>query len=283
MSPTRLQICMGAGIAMLSLPACSKSADPRAATTEPAEPAHAYVDAAPAPKKAAPPVKPPEVPPDMVLVPGGTFKMGPPEDLSGGAPPVTTSVGAFFIDRTEVTTDAYLACVRAARCELPPRASGCNATEKKPRLTHPVNCVTKPQADRYCTEQGKRLPSESEWEFAARGSDGRAYPWGNDPPAEQLCWQNAAKAGNRRTCPVASYPQGASPFGALDMAGNVAEWTATENKEASGPGAFYTHGGGYLVDEMASPDYYDVRADKRDSRGDTRVDPDLGFRCAKSI
>jgi formylglycine-generating enzyme required for sulfatase activity len=113
--------------------------------------------------------------------------------------------------------------------------------------------------------------------------DGRAYPWGNDTPSEQLCWQRGMKAEKRRTCPVGSYPQGASPFGVLDMAGNVAEWTASGDAEAAGSGAFIVRGGGYWVDELASPDYYDVRADKSDSRADTRIDPYVGFRCAKSL
>ena len=224
-------------------------------------------------------------PPDgMVYVPGGTFLMGMPADITQGEPPRQQQVRPFFLDRLEVSTKSYLACVSAGRCESPARQPGCHGTAKKPKLEHPINCVTKPQAEHYCTEQGKRLPTQAEWEFAARGTDGRVYPWGNELPAEQLCWQGRRGAESETTCAVGSFPQGASPFGALDMAGNVAEWTSTENKEAAGPGAFYVRGGGYALDSMAradGPDTYDVRSDNPRSFGDDSVLRDVGVRCAK--
>jgi formylglycine-generating enzyme required for sulfatase activity len=175
----------------------------------------------------------------------GTFDMGPPQSVTLGKAPQRTQVSPFFFDRTEVTVEAYLACVRAKGCTASKPGEACNATAKKPRLQHPMNCITKGQAEQYCAAQGKRLPSEAEWEFAARGTDGRNYPWGNEVAGEQLCWQGRAGGSSKKTCPVGSFPEGASPFGALDMAGNVAEWTSTEETETAAPGAFRARGGGY--------------------------------------
>jgi formylglycine-generating enzyme required for sulfatase activity len=215
----------------------------------------------------------------MVYVPDGTFMMGLPEEITGNKP-VKTTVKAFFLDRLEVSTERYLACVQTGACEPTKKCHReANATAKKPRLMHPINCVTHDQATKYCAQQGKRLPTESEWEFAARGSDGRIYPWGNDAPAKQLCWDKGKSKG---TCPVGSFPAAASPSGALDMAGNVGEWTASPETEVAGPGAFRTRGGGYLIEEMARPGY-DVRADRRDSRDGEDGFRDTGFRCAKDV
>lgn len=96
---------------------------------------------------------------------------------------------------------------------------------------HPINCVTFLQATRYCEQAGKRLPTEAEWVVAAHGADGRIFPWGNEPPARQLCWDgegNELGKGKRagKTCPVGSYPAGRSASGLDDLAGNVWEWTS---------------------------------------------------------
>jgi formylglycine-generating enzyme required for sulfatase activity len=223
----------------------------------------------------------------MVLIPSGKFDMGMPPELTGGNPRVPTEVAGFFLDRLEVTTEAYLVCVRTERCEPAAKKKGCNGSGKKPRLTHPINCVTKVQAERYCAQQGKRLPSEAEWEYAARGTDGRTYPWGNELPNDQLCWQNHA-GGDADTCPVGAYPQGASPFGALDMAGNVWEWTSTQ--ETTGPvpppageGDYRIRGGSFRVDDMSGPDDYEVRADQRSVYRYDGASTEIGFRCAEDV
>jgi formylglycine-generating enzyme required for sulfatase activity len=231
--------------------------------------------------------KAPEPPDGMVLVPAGKFDMGMPPELTGGNPRVPTAVAAFLLDRLEVTTESYLACIQAGACELTVKKKGCNAAGKKPRLKHPVNCITKVQADRYCAAHGKRLPSEAEWEYAARSSDGRTYPWGNELPSDQLCWQNRP-GGSADTCPVGSYPQGASPFGALDMAGNLWEWTATQETNGAvvapeGQGDYRIRGGSFKVDDMSGPDDYEVRSDQPSIYRYDGASTEIGFRCAKDV
>ncbi|HVZ31011.1 MAG TPA: SUMF1/EgtB/PvdO family nonheme iron enzyme [Polyangiaceae bacterium] len=233
----------------------------------------------------APAPQPPSPPEGMVYVPGGSFDMGPPRAVTLGKAPEHMQVAPFFLDRTEVTVAAYLTCARGGGCAAPIHQAGCNATAKKPLLQHPMNCITKKQAEQYCAAQGKRLPSAAEWEFAARGTDGRVYPWGNDTPGEQLCWQGRAGAHSKTTCPVGSFPQGASPFGALDMAGNVAEWTSTAETETASAGAFRTRGGSYALEpiDLSSPETLMVRADQWETFSADDASPRLGVRCAKSL
>jgi formylglycine-generating enzyme required for sulfatase activity len=154
----------------------------------------------------------------MVHVSGGTFKMGADDGDEDQRPAHNVVVAPFDIDATEVTFADYEACVTAGAC--PPRNTDrrCN-TGKADKTHHPAECVTWFGARAYCTWANKRLPTESEWEYAARGSDGRLYPWGNEPPSTQLCWKS------KGTCPVASHPTGATALGVFDMAGNVSEWT----------------------------------------------------------
>jgi eukaryotic-like serine/threonine-protein kinase len=124
------------------------------------------------------------------------------------------TLDAFWIDRTEVTADQYAKCVAAGKCAAP----GCAGAGKG---DHPVVCMTWQGAADYCAWAGRRLPTEAEWEKAARGTDGRIYPWGN----EALDRAKANYGGNvGDATPVGAYPAGASPYGALDMAGNVWEW-----------------------------------------------------------
>lgn len=232
-----------------------------------------------------PATRPPQPPEGMVYVPGGTFDMGPPQSVTEGKAPQRVQVSPFFLDRTEVTVAAYLDCVRAKGCTASRPGEGCNATAKKPRLQHPMNCITQGQADQYCAAQGKRLPSAAEWEFAARGTDGREYPWGNDAAGEQLCWQARSGGLDETTCPVGSFPDGSSPFGALDMAGNVAEWTSTEVTGAAAPGGFSTRGGSYLFDPLdrAEPETAKIRADQSEPFGNGSAVPMLGVRCARNL
>jgi formylglycine-generating enzyme required for sulfatase activity len=136
----------------------------------------------------------------------------------------------FAIDVTDVTVAAYGACVAAGRC-TPPGSTGdagrdvaCN-WGKPGREGHPVNCVTWYDANAYCLWMGKRLPTANEWTWAA-GGGARTYPWGNEPPSNQLCWQRPLGADS--SCPAGAFPGGATPEGVRDLEGNMAQWTATD-------------------------------------------------------
>ncbi len=165
-------------------------------------------------------------PSGMVAVSGGVL------DRDGGE----TRIGSFCMDRTEVTVDAYASCVEVGACNGADLHCGNAATfGKKGQGAHPVNCVTWDEADTFCREHGKRLPTEQEWEWAARGGKrGSTYPWGEEPPADRVCWDgegNSAGAGERKTtCTVGANPRGKSPDGVQDLAGNVREWTSTPHE-----------------------------------------------------
>jgi len=166
----------------------------------------------------------------MASLPGGTFKLG---DVNR-----TADVTPFCMDTTEVTADAYADCVRAGHCSadhLGEWSSDGSKFTKDARCTygsagqgkHPINCVDWNQASAYCAAQKKRLPTEEEWEWAARGAgQARTYPWGDARPDEQLCWSGGARKKDG-TCEVGSYPAGDAPGGIHDLAGNVWEWTGT--------------------------------------------------------
>ena len=174
---------------------------------------------------------------DMVKVPAGTFIMGSDHDGKGEKPPHrVTLTHAFYIDRTEVRADAYAACVEEGGCssnkvhagEAVDSTYGCNTDKERPR--HPANCIDRTQAEQYCTFAKKRLPTEAEWEYAARGTDAREYPWGNAAPttcAQAILTGMVGDCGDRKgTWEIGTTADGKTPFGALDMAGNVWEWVA---------------------------------------------------------
>lgn len=149
------------------------------------------------------------------------------EGYADEKPAHRVTLRAYAIDRTEVTVAAYRQCVEAGKCGLPNQGGACNWGIPD-RAQHPVSCVDWDQAAAYCQWKGKRLPTEAAWEYAARGGDGRTYPWGNEIPADRLCWRGEAndRAASDRagTCPAGAHPAGVGPFGPQDMAGNVREW-----------------------------------------------------------
>ncbi len=159
----------------------------------------------------------------MVFVPAGQFQMGStnadPDAGDEEKPAHTATVDAFWLDKTEVTNKQYRQCVEAGACEEP----SCWDNGDLNAPDQPVVCVTWDDAQAYAAWAGGRLPTEAEWEKAARGSDGRLYPWGGDAPD---CQDANFKGCLGRTATVGSYPDGASPYGALDMAGNVWEWVS---------------------------------------------------------
>ena len=177
-------------------------------------------------------------PSEMVLVPAGTFQMGCDSAHNGGygcgaahsdeLPLHMVTLDAYRIDRTEVTNAQYAQCVAAGGCTVPADYSSSTCSPYYNKATYakyPVIHVTWHQADAYCRWAGKRLPSEAEWEKAARGaSDTRAYPWGDGTPTCALVNGDVNGYCVGDTNAVGSYPAGVSPYGALDMAGNVWEW-----------------------------------------------------------
>ncbi len=209
----------------------------------------------------------------LVAIPGGKFRMGSDEGGADERPMRDVSIVGFGLDRTEVTVDAYAACVNAGACTTPSTGGACNWGQNG-KGKHPINCVDWSRATAYCAWVGKRLPTEEEWEYAARGTDGRIYPWGNEEPASQLCWKRTG------TCAVGSFPAGASPFGLLDMAGNVWEWTssgysADYDKERL-TDAFIDRGGSWYSDFSTY-----VRGAYRSKAGPMFHGNNVGFRCAR--
>jgi len=157
----------------------------------------------------------------MSLLPGGSFWVG--SDRSehfseDESPRFRTQLPPFCVDQTEVTVAAYAECVARGAC-TPARASHshCNAAHSN-RPNFPINCVTWPQADAFCSARNTRLLSEVEWEYAARGGEqSLKYPWGSDNPDGHACWKHDG------SCRTKAYPAGA--FGLFDISGNVWEWT----------------------------------------------------------
>jgi formylglycine-generating enzyme required for sulfatase activity len=252
------------------------------------------------------PITPPPVTGDMVTVGGGVFLMGcDPAHFDGYEcyvnllPVHNVYLDTYQIDKTEVTNAAYAQCVAAGTCTAPLHNSSNTRSsyyDNPVYAAYPVIYVTWTQAKNYCTWAGKRLPSEAEWEKAAIGTTTRTYPWGDAVPTCGLAnfsEDTACVAGEGDTAQVGSYPDGASPYGALDMAGNVWEWTndwydhfsyslPSANNNPTGPTTGtekVLRGGawGYRVSNLRSA----VRSAKVGD--DPRYTPDFmtGMRCAR--
>lgn len=214
----------------------------------------------------------------------------------GGAP---VAVAPFRIDETEVTVRAYRGCVEAGACEAAGTGPGCNAAIPNSE-THPIDCVDQAQAAAYCKWAGRRLPSEDEWELAARGADGRTYPWGEEAPdgaranlADRALgdWRREKGEpvptelfptldGFPNTATVGTYAAGRTKEGVADLVGNVREWTATtacaRRGEACASNRWIARGAGFLDGKLD-----DARASvRRPVEAGARL-ADLGFRCAR--
>jgi formylglycine-generating enzyme required for sulfatase activity len=236
---------------------------------------------------------------EMVSVPAGTFEMGCDPQTDDICYYVaeeyqhTVSVDAFMIDKYEVTTRRYTACVKAGVCSEPTVGGlmhyGVPGTDR-----FPVNGVNWHQASKFCAWEGKRLPTSAEWEFAARGTDGRTYPWGYETPNCERAVMDRANAGflgcgTGNTLDVGSKPKGASPYGVMDMAGNVWEWVSdwydpqyyyaspTNNPEGPRRGELkITRGGDFMARQP-----YELRSSGMFPYYPTNPSPAIGFRCAK--
>ncbi len=221
---------------------------------------------------------------DMVFVPAGEFLMGSsdwdPIHLEQ-FPQHTVYLDAFWIDKTEVTNAQYQRCVSTGVCgqSRNVNSSNLNAGDQ------PVAGVSWHDAAAYCGWIGRRLPTEAEWEKAARGTDGRIYPWGNGEPTCSLA--NYSFCAGDHTEVVGSHPAGASPYGALDMAGSVWEWVAdwyqadyyasspAQNPRGPATGEIHLARGGSWL-------YYPYSGERSAFRGTMVPSDGIGFRCARS-
>ncbi len=168
-----------------------------------------------------------DAPPNIVTVhvPIGDFPMGSDSDVEAESPVHTVPVNDFWIMKTEVTNKQYAQCVKAGVCTAP--AGGARWSDPA-YADHPVTGVDWEQANTFAAWVGGRLPTEAEWEKACRGIDGRTYPWGDATPTYELANYDNVLGD---TTPAGSYPGGASPYGAVDMGGNVWEWTSSLYQE----------------------------------------------------
>lgn len=173
--------------------------------------------------------------PPVKNVPTGEFRMGSdktkdPQAADDELPQHIVDLPAFQIGMFPVTVAEYACMVRANAAKEPQKVGEIDWAKQMTRQDHPVVCVSWQDAMAYAawlakmTGQGWHLPSEAEWEKAARGTDGRIYPWGNSWDKTRA---NTSESGHKMTTSVGSYPSGASPFGSQDMTGNVWEWTST--------------------------------------------------------
>ena len=232
---------------------------------------------------------------EMVLIPAGEFIMGSREWYNDERGPHKVYLDAFYIDKYEVTNAQYKKFVRETGHRIP-----LNRTDPRydlwskdgdfpPEIARqPVINISWEDAAAYAKWAGKRLPTEAEWEKAARGTDQRRYPWGNEPPDAERAHFNLVWKGKKTLLDVNSLPAGASPYGVMNMAGNVAEWVADwydphyyksspQKNPQGGMGTYRVlRGGSYM-----SPDFY-LRCSDRDFDMPGDRHSSIGFRCARN-
>lgn len=177
----------------------------------------------------------------MIGIEAGCFVMGGNAGDDDEKPPHRVCLDSYYIDIYEVTNANYDLCSAVGECPVAHYHDGtCYVTGESDwrsdrtvapdfmKPDHPAVCIDYEQAANFCKWAGKRLPTEAEWEYAARGPDGRIYPWGDEPPTCRLAVMDDGGRGctAQTTAAVGSRPDGASPFGLFDMAGNAWEWVA---------------------------------------------------------
>jgi formylglycine-generating enzyme required for sulfatase activity len=207
--------------------------------------------------------------------------------LEDEVPQHVVSLNDYYIDKFEVTTAQYREFIAHHNKPAP---KFWEAVDLQVHATRPVAGVTWFDADAYCRAYGKRLPTEAEWEKAARGADGREFPWGDDSPtAKHANFDHCCEwKGYGSYSPVGSYEPGKSPYGVYDLAGNVWEWVAdwydlqyySSTPAANPPGP---HKEGKKVQRGGSWNYpaRELRAAWRGRDPPTEQDRDVGFRCAQ--
>ena len=250
----------------------------------------------------------------MLPVPGGTFAMGDLDGFPDERPIRQVTVGAFCLDATEVTVAAYAACAREGLCtpahsrpewstlkslEMSSWSGFCNR-DRADRSSHPANCVVWAQGDRYCSARGLRLPTEAEWEYAARGgAEARKFPWGAAPPSGELANLCGAECGPiigairgswsplypqddgwAATAPVGRFPAGDARWGHHDLTGNVCEWVSGkycpyESPDCADEGTPMCRGNHFLANNAKK-----ARPARRNRDDRWHRSPDVGFRCA---
>ncbi len=231
------------------------------------------------PRPAATPTSGPSNKPNTVYIPGGKFVLGSDSGNEDETPQQEMVLSAFNIDLYPVTNAEYKAFVSASGHAAPRHWK--DGTPAAGLENHPVVWVTWADAEAYCAWAGKRLPTELEWEKAARGDDGRQYPWGDVFDAA-LC--NSKESNIKTTSPVGNYPQGVSPYGLFDIAGNVWEWTADWYEGYRGT-LYELSRYGQQFRVLRGGSWYDgqdqVRTTTRKSFDPNQGFSTIGFRCAE--
>jgi eukaryotic-like serine/threonine-protein kinase len=231
-----------------------------------------------------------KLPAQMVLVDGGDYPVGcleiEPKCYQDARPRREVDMKAYGIMRREVTMESYDICIASKACPSAGKGKHCN-WQRSGREDHPINCVDWAGASAYCAYKGWRLPSEMEWEVAARGPQRPDYPWGILPPN---CTRTVMKKGNKGGCgegatmAVGSMSEDMSWSGAMDMGGNVREWVSTAYQPYPGGTVdgsmkgMVNRGGSWSMDADAFSASHTRNADSVDEKR-----PDLGFRCAISL
>src|SRR5215213_547357 len=250
--------------------------------------------AAQSPVTAAPTASKELDPVPMVTVPAGEFLMGNPQGKgrTDEWPQRSVYLDAFAIDQVEVTNERYVAFVTMTGHRNPPDPYGAGVLSSIKGIEHlPVVQTTWYDAKAYCSWAKKRLPTEAEWEKAARGTDGRLFPWGNQPATSKRANFDREWEDERTLNPVGSLPDGDSPYGVKDMAGNAREWVSdwydpeyyqhAPDRNPQGPdkkGVVRSIRGGSWHSPLA-----DITTSARGRGGFALQTHGTGFRCARSL
>ena len=239
-------------------------------------------------------------PDDVVAIPAGTFTMGSDDGPEDERPRHAVMLGAYSIDRYPVTNAAFAEFLNAVGVQNRAGERLFDVGDPDARIravaagwaadagfeAHPVVEVSWAGAREYCAWRGKRLPTEAEWEKAARGTDARRYPWGDARPDATRA---RYAAGWNETAPVAGFPAGASPFGVLDLAGNAWEWVSSlyrpypyraddGREDARSAGVRGTRGGGH---DSGAEEITTTQRGRLLSRNPRSGHHNIGFRCAR--